>query len=201
MIIEYKRSSAFICPFCSEVTTKNITPFNFSGNNMIRYICSTKGCREECGRTISKNGKYVTDVECPICGALHSYTTKYNNFWHNANIIYRCPNSDVSVFFIGNNENIKVYPEKMLKEYTETFELFDDTSEISPILPDMIDCLNQLNKCKKISCVCGSKNILYTADGGDIILACRKCRRQRTIEINETNLAMLLNAEAITIEN
>lgn len=201
MIIEYKRASAFICPFCSEITVKKITPFSFSGRDSIRYICSTRGCREECGRTTVKGSRYTTDVECPVCGEIHSFATKYNNFWHNANIIYKCPNSDVSIFFVGSDENVKKYPEKMLKEYNDTFELLEGEPEISPVLMEMVDCLNTLDRKKKISCVCGSKSILYEADSDDIILTCRNCRRSRAIEVNEANLAMLLNAEAINIEN
>lgn len=201
MIIEYNRASAFICPFCSRVTTRKLTPFSFSGRKSIKYICSTKGCREECGRTFVKSGGYLTEIECPICGELHSFSTKYNNFWYNANIIYKCPNSDVSIFFMGSDEKAKEYPEKMMKEYKESFDFFEGETEITELLLDMMDCLTKLDMKKKIYCTCGSKDISYTVEMGDINLTCGRCGRSRAIEINEENLKMLLNAEAVIIEN
>ena len=80
VLVDLKRIVAYICPFCSNMSSKSLSIFNFSGKDKVQLICPTHGCHETCVTIAEKHDKYKFDIECPICGDNHSYTTTKENF-------------------------------------------------------------------------------------------------------------------------
>ena len=75
MVVEMKRTVAYICPVCSNISSKYVTIFDFSGAGKATFVCPTHGCREKCVTISVKGAGYKINVECPLCGGNHSYTS------------------------------------------------------------------------------------------------------------------------------
>lgn len=98
VLVDLKRIVAYICPFCSNMSSKSLSIFNFSGKDKVQLICPTHGCHETCVTIAEKHDKYKFDIECPICGDNHSYTTTKENFWNKPLLTYKCPVAGIDVF-------------------------------------------------------------------------------------------------------
>ena len=199
MIIKYERTGSYICPFCSNTARKTITPFDFSGNEKIRFFCPTKGCNEKCVSISYKNKKYRFDIECPICNETHSYTITKSKFWNGSVLSYKCPVSDIDMFFWGNYKDIDNAYIKINEDYNNILSDYNINADLSYLLYEMLDCAEELNTENKVYCTCGNHNILIQIVNNSLTLTCEDCNKVRVIEINEDNLTMLLNAEAIII--
>ena len=181
VLVDLKRIVAYICPFCSNMSSKSLSIFNFSGKE--------------------KHDKYKFDIECPICGDNHSYTTTKENFWNKPLLTYKCPVAGIDVFFAGEKDLV----ENMLNENTDMFsdildEFDDDDSDISfNLIYSIIERLHALQESHNISCACGSEDIELNIINGNIILTCLQCKKSKAIETTEENLTRLLNAKAIII--
>ncbi len=201
MIVKYERTAAYICPFCSNLTKKKISAFDFSGRVKAPLLCSTTGCREECARIALKNEKYKITVECPICGDAHSFTAAPVKFWNKRLLTYKCPVSGIDIIFLGEEKDVDAAVAEHTVEYADILPDYDDNSAESEMLYEILDCVHELRDNGKISCVCGSESISVQLINSCLVLVCDRCERVRVIETNEHNLAMLLNAEAIVIGN
>ena len=129
VLVDLKRIVAYICPFCSNMSSKSLSIFNFSGKDKVQLICPTHGCHETCVTIAEKHDKYKFDIECPICGDNHSYTTTKENFWNKPLLTYKCPVAGIDVFFAGEKDLV----ENMLNENTDMFsdilDEFDDDDD------------------------------------------------------------------------
>ena len=201
MIVKYERAAAYICPFCSNLTKKKISAFDFSGRDKIPLLCSTLGCREECAKISFKNDKYKITVECPICGDAHAFTTQSARFWNKKLLTYKCPVSGIDIIFLGEEDAVEKNVTERSADYSEILPDYDDNSPESETLYEILDCVHELRDNDRISCICGSRNVSIQLMNNCLVLVCEKCGRVRVIESNEHNLAMLLNAEAIVIGN
>ena len=201
MIIKYERTTAYICPFCSNLTKKKISAFDFSGRDHKPLLCSTPGCREECAKITVKNDKYKISVECPICGDAHTFSVPSAKFWNKKLLMYKCPVSGIDIIFFGEEDTVEKTVTERSVDYTSILPDYDDNSEESEMLYEILDCVHELRDKHKISCLCGSESVSIQVINNCLVLVCDKCGRLRVIETNEHNLAMLLNAEAIVIGN
>lgn len=201
MVIKYERFGAYICPFCSSLSKKSITPFSFSGCNTIKLICPTKGCNEKCVSITHKNKKYLFDIECPICSDTHSYTLTNQKFWNNSVITYKCPVSNINMFFWGENKDVDNATTEMNDEYNDILTSYGINTETPDLLYEILECIEDLKDLNKICCTCGNHNITIQIINNAVTLVCNECKKVRVIEITEYNLAMLLNAEVIIIGN
>lgn len=204
MLVELKRTVAYICPFCSNISSKILSVFNFSGAARVKLICPTHGCHETCVSIHpNKNTKYKIDIECPLCGETHSYTVSYENFWHKKLLTYKCPAAGIDIFFIGERQEV----ERILNESNDSFAgIMDDLdteneTDTFNIIYEMIERLHTLMDHHKVSCTCGSEDHAMTVTDGNIVLTCRRCKNSKVIETNEENLTRLLNVNAIVIGN
>ena len=201
VLVDLKRIVAYICPFCSNMPSKSLSIFNFSGKDKVQLICPTHGCHETCVTIAEKHDKYKFDIECPICGDNHSYTTTKENFWNKPLLTYKCPVAGIDVFFAGEKDLV----ENMLNENTDMFsdildEFDDDDSDISfNLIYSIIERLHALQESHNISCACGSEDIELNIINGNIILTCLQCKKSKAIETTEETLTRLLNAKAIII--
>ena len=201
MIVKYERTAAYICPFCSNLTKKKISAFDFSGRDHKPLLCSTPGCREECAKISFKNDKYKISVECPICGDAHAFSAASVKFWNKKLLTYKCPVSGIDIIFFGEEDAVEKAVMERGVEYEDILPDYDDNSPKSEMLYEILDCVHELRNERKISCVCGSESVSIQLINNCLVLVCDKCGRLRVIETTEHNLAMLLNAEAIVIGN
>lgn len=204
MLVELKRMVAYICPFCSNVSTKIMSVFNFSGTEKVNLICPTHGCHENCVTITQKNSKYKLNIECPLCGGTHMYSIAADTFWNKPLIAYKCPVAGINVFFAGERKNV----ENALDEFADVYsDVIDDIEDIgddiksSPfdIICELIECLNTLMNKGLISCTCGSREIEFDIQDKQVILRCTHCRRIKAFEASEDSLMRVLNSSAIII--
>lgn len=202
MLINLKRIVAYICPFCSNISSKALTVFNFSGRDNIKLICPTHNCHEVCVRISYKNSKYKFEIECPLCGEKHTYTISKENFWNKPLITHKCPATGIDIFFAGEQK----YVEEILDENSEVYSdvvdnLFDDVEQTFSILYAIIERLHELMKKDLVSCVCGNDDVDLNIINDNIVITCKKCNKSKMIEANEETLIRLLNAHAVVIGN
>lgn len=202
MLVDLKRIVAYICPFCSNISSKALSVFNFSGAEKVQLICPTHGCHETCVYITQKNSKYKLDIECPLCGETHSYSISKESFWNKPLITYKCPIAGIDIFFAGERKEV----EKTLDENSDVYsDVMDDLDEEenSPfdLLYAIVERLHYLKDNHKISCTCGSEDAEFNIVNGNIIITCARCRKSKIIEPSEENLIGLLNARAIIIGN
>lgn len=210
MLVDLKRTVAYICPVCSNISSKRISVFNFSGTDRVRLICPTHGCHEDCIKITPKNGKYKIDIECPLCGDTHSYTASYDSFWHKQLLSYKCPAAGIDIFFAGGRREVEKAMEDSSETYAEAVSdlMFSDTGfDIDPwglndeysILFEIIDRLNSLDASHKLSCSCGSRDIEISAATAKVTLKCTRCGRSKVIEATDDVLTKLLNTSQVII--
>lgn len=204
MLIDLKRTVAYICPFCSNISSKSLSIFNFSGVDKLQLICPTHGCHELCVYITQKNHKYKIDITCPLCGETHSYTIDKEHFWNRPLITYKCPAAGMDIFFAGERKKV----EKSLDENADMYsDIIDDIDNIDAdpedssinLLYSIIERLHILKDNNKISCVCGEEDIDLNIVGGNITLTCPNCRKSRTLETSENTLIQLLNTHTIIV--
>ena len=107
MLLDYKRVVAYICPFCSNLSTRKLSLFNFSGGTDVKLICPVNGCHEECASIHQGKNKYRIDIECPLCGETHTHTIKPVSFWNKRLVTYKCPETNVDIFYIGEHDAVE----------------------------------------------------------------------------------------------
>lgn len=202
MLVELKRMVAYICPVCSNIATKTLSVFNFSGRNKVSLICPTRGCHETCAVITQKNSKYKISIECPLCGDTHVYTISREAFWKKQLISYKCPAAGIDMFFVGNRQCV----EYALDEYSEIYSdlaeypLGDTHEEPFALSNAIMGCLDVLYRQSSISCACGSTDIELRPDGDCIYIECRKCGSSKKMDISEDTLMRVLNTSAIVID-
>lgn len=200
MLVDLKRVVAYICPFCSNISSKSLSVFNFSGTEKVQLICPTHGCHETCVTILRKPSKYRLDIVCPLCGEPHSYTISRESFWHKPLLTYKCPIAGIDIFFAGERHQV----EKTLDENSDVYsDIIDDfVEEDSPfnLLYAMIEKLHALIDNHNISCVCGSHTAELNIINGNIVISCTECRHSKVFEPTEDNLTRLLNTHAIVID-
>lgn len=203
MLVELKRMVSYICPFCSNISSKYLSIFNFSGVENVQLICPTHGCHETCVHITQKNSKYKLDVECPLCGEKHSYYISKEHFWNKNLITYKCPVAGIDIFFAGKKDEV----EKILEDNSDVYsdvidDMDDDTDNVSfDLLYAIIERLHNLMENHDVSCLCGSEDIEMNIVNGNIILSCKKCKKTKVIEPREDNLTRILNTRTIVLGN
>lgn len=200
MLIDLKASMAYICPFCSDVTTRNINIFKFSGSDSVNFRCSHAGCRTDCISVRKKNSKYIVNIDCPICGDKHSFTLSVDRFWSKKLLTLSCPVSGMEIFFLGGKKDVKDALEKKTDELADFIGDEFDFDE-PEILYNIILRVNELAAKNQLSCVCGNEHIEFSMLGDKIALLCPRCGRNKIIEASEENLEQLLKANSLIISN
>ena len=201
VLVDLKRMVAYICPFCSNISSKFLSIFNFSGAEKVQLICPTHGCHETCVYITPKNAKYKLDIECPLCGETHSYTISKEHFWHKPIITYKCPVAGIDIFFAGEKREVERVLNESSDVYSDVIDGFDEDEEDESfnLLYSIIERLHNLQDNHNISCVCGNDDIELNVVNGNIIVTCARCRKSKVIETSEETLMRLLNAHAIVI--
>ncbi len=201
MVVELKRTVAYICPVCSNISSKYLTIFDFSGAGKATFVCPTHGCREKCVTISVKGAGYKINVECPLCGGNHSYTSSRGGFWKKKLLSYKCPAAGMDIFFAGESDKV----EQALEDtdiYSDIIDEYDtgDDAVFNTLLL-IIERLNKLSDSHRISCVCGGDRASVIVKGGSVVISCLRCGRSKTIAATEDNLTRVLNSDRIVIGN
>ena len=201
MLVDLKRIVAYICPFCSNISSKSLSVFNFSGTEKVQLICPTHGCHETCVYIAEKNSKYKIDIECPLCGETHSYRISKEHFWHKPLITYKCPVAGIAVFFAGERHQVELTLDENSDFYSDIIDDFDDNSSNKTfnMLYSIIERLHVLKDSRNLSCVCGSNEIELNVINGNIVLTCSQCKKSTILECSEKNLTKILNSHSMII--
>lgn len=201
MILDFQRVVAYICPFCSNLSTRSLSLFNFSGGADIKLICPVNGCHEECAQIHQGKNKYRIDIECPLCGETHSHTIKPSSFWNKRLVTYKCPDANVEIFYIGEHNAV----ENALMQNAGIYDNLDDEyphepdSEQINLYNKIIERVRYLYEHDCISCSCGNDRISAAVANNMLVFTCSKCHKTRYVEFSEDTLRLLKNAGSIVI--
>ena len=122
MLLNYDRTAACICPFCSSVVEKPVSMFDFSGGTTVEIECDDGGCGEYCAEITPKGKKYKIEVECPVCTERHTFSVMGDNLWNKKITALECPETGMDIFFFGERDAV-------LKLANECVELYEDLAE------------------------------------------------------------------------
>ena len=197
MLIDYNKTAACVCPFCSTVSQMSLSAFDFSGGKSVVLKCRSKGCGEQCVTIAPKNKKYRIDAECPVCGGVHSFYIAADSVWKRTLVSFKCPESGIDIFFIGSSNAVNKKLDEVMKIYEELEAEYDDEPDL---IYEILTRLNALAIDHKIKCRCGCEKIGATVHEDGIFLICSKCGLSRTIVPDENTLEQLLNAGSFILK-
>ncbi len=198
MIKEFKKSIAYICPYCSSIAIRDINLFDFSGNTPTAFTCGGD-CFEQCITVTPKKDKYTISVNCPMCDDPHVFNIKKITFWQNKLLILHCPDTGIGILFIGDRDTVKAEIEQQEEMFIKMNEEYAVSEELNMIF-DTVERINELAKSGGVSCSCGSSAISIEIDSEKITLRCRDCARVKDIPAPEESLNLLLNASTIVLD-
>lgn len=198
MIKEFKKSIAYICPYCSSITIRDINLFDFSGNTATLFPCGSES-NEDCITITPKKDKYTISINCPMCDDPHIFNIKKITFWKNRFFVLHCPETGIGILFIGNRDKVKAEIEHQEEMFIKMNEEFSISDELNMIF-DTVERINELAKNGDVSCSCGSKAISIEIDNEKITLRCRDCGILKDFPSDEDTLNQLLNTSAIVLE-
>ena len=200
MLLDYKREVAYICPFCSNPATRRISPFNFSGGSDVNLICPVNGCHEECAAIHRGKKRYRIDIECPLCGETHTHTITPVSFWKAPLVTYKCPESNIDIFYIGESSAVESALMQNSGIYDNlSYDAEPNTFVQSPLCEKILTIIRNLYENDCILCSCGSDRISAAIYDNKLALTCVRCHKTRYIEFTEETFKMLKNAGSIVI--
>ncbi len=198
MIKEFKKSIAYICPYCSSISIRDINLFDFSGSDTTPFSCA-KNCDEDCITITPKKDKYTISINCPMCDDPHVFNIKKITFWKNNFFVLTCPDTGIGILFIGEYAKVKAEIERQEEMFVKMNEEFSISEELNVIF-NAVERINDLAKKGDISCSCGKSEISIEIDNENITLCCRNCGKSKDFPSNEDTLDMLLNTSAIVLD-
>lgn len=199
MLVDYKTSLAYICPYCSSVNLRIIDPFDFSGRSVLEVKCAGDACGETVVRITDAKDKYKLAVECPLCEETHRAEIKKNTFWSQNLFQLTCSESGMPVMCIGEKDEAS----GVIRDLAHKLIAFDEmmgASDDIRLFMEIAERVNLLAKTGKVSCVCGCKDIVMELFSKAVVLTCRDCAREKHIPPTQESLTELLNASAIVLD-
>lgn len=164
---------AYICFACSGVTQTQIGIFKFSGNSPVELICASKSCRESCVSIVPSHDRYKINIECPVCSQVHAFTISQAAFWNTEINVFKCPESGISIFFVGNKKNVTEFVDENNRLLNQLAD--ENMSDDIRRKMNLLETVDALLEEKQFCCGCGSKNVTpYFAEEG-IVVKCDKC--------------------------
>lgn len=198
MIKQLNQSVAYICPACAAVTGRTVDIFSFSGVKTIHLSCGAEDCGEEFAYISQLNDKYKIMSECPFCGYTHEFSVKKAFFWSNDFFAFKCPVSDMNLFFLGDPDKVRDEVKKQERLLEEISREFETETEMSLML-DIVSLIDNLFKANAVVCQCGSKRININIDEGDITLTCKDCFTTMLIESTQSEYDRLKKAKSLEV--
>ncbi|MDD6214329.1 MAG: hypothetical protein PUB42_04015 [Firmicutes bacterium] len=199
MIKEFKKTLAYICPFCSIINYKDVSLFDFSDSKPAVFACKGVSCRDDCITVAQKKDKYSITVTCPVCDGYHTFNISKIHFWQSPFLALHCPETGIGIFFAGDKARVQ----HEIEQQEELFAQFQDEYTIGDELNTIFEIVERINTLANegnVTCSCGSKMISIEIDNEKITLRCRTCDKTKEIPANADSLDMLLNTSAIVLD-
>ncbi len=175
MIIDFKRTVAYICPGCGEVTYGDFSLFELSGGRGVSVSCS---CGKSLLKIFTKNGTtYTVSVGCQVCETEHEYMVPLPDLLHKHFMDFLCPELLIGLVFIGDKEKV----EHAISENSKYIQEILTTCGIEHAGKNGIAILKALDKIQLlsdngcVSCECGSDIIDLDVLENGIVLECCTC--------------------------
>ena len=195
MIENLTKTIAYICPYCSGVTQKQIGVFRFSGDRTTELLCSDESCTEPCVTVSPLNDKYKITVDCPVCGEMHTYKISKPAFWNEDIFTFQCPNSGIDIFFFGTKPLVTKAVDENNAVLEGIADSYGEIPEDLKIILGIIDDLHKLLSREHISCKCGCKAIIPKIDDNNIALVCPDCGNKLVLPATPAVVEMLSGSE------
>lgn len=202
MIIDLKRAAAYICPFCSQIYVHPVSLFQLNSSAPAILHCGSRECGEECVSISRGKRGFQLEIECPVCGDIHHFSTPAASFISKPLLIYTCPNSGVNIFFLGLQQKV----EAALKSSSEALknikseETDDDSLTELKLLYTLVAVVHELICAGRVSCSCKSHDIVCTIDNAQLLLTCSNCGASMRIPPNREALERLSTTRSIVIK-
>ena len=198
MIIDLNKVAAFTCPFCVEVTRKNISLFDITKNYQTTLKCSATDCNSEPVSISHKGNTYTLSIQCPACLDKHIFRFSASKLVKTPLLTFKCTNTMESIAALGSEASI----EEILDDL-EDFEASDNYNDFVSgsfdILYKMVDKLNDLNEQSQIKCQCNSDEIALDIRENQIVLTCIHCGKSLYINIDENSFIQLSGINSLLI--
>lgn len=211
--------AAYRCPECGGGVLSIPNIFNLSAP-MLRLRC-------DCGRsemTVSRqrDGRIVITAPCLICPKPHVFTLSPEILRSESTIALRCPNSDLNVCFIGDEDHVRAMlaqgelelmrimeenEVENLSDFRRANEEGDDEALDSELTQSVLFVLSELEAENKIFCKCAHvespdpEKYGFEIHPAEVVVQCRDCGAKRAIPTdNSLNAHAFLDADALFLE-
>ncbi len=191
MLIDLKKSVAYICPYCGKLSLRDISFFDLPNGRSV-FHCQDPACNKEIVEISHKKEKYVFEVICTVCNDKHTFTLKPSSLWKKSLVVLACPNTTVGIMFTGDKETVEEELERQNALYLEAEKEIAASPELS-IYFEIITLINQIAKDGGISCEsCSSGDFDIELDEMGVLVSCRNCGAEAIIEISPDALENLI---------
>ncbi len=191
MLIDLKKSVAYICPYCGKLSIRDISFFDLPNGRSV-FRCQDSDCNREIVEISHKKEKYIFEVICTVCNDKHTFTLKPSSLWKKSLVVLACPNTTVGIMFTGDRETVNEELERQNALYLEAEKEIASSPELS-IYFEIITVINRISKDGKISCnSCGMGAFDIELDEMGVLVTCRDCGAEALIEINPDALKKLI---------
>lgn len=204
MIHDSNRYAASTCPECGEITKTKISAFSFSGRKVFGVTCHDRNCSARLWEIHDVKDKYRINIKCPACDEVHTYTMSKANFWNKPYFSFNCPTWDVNILYFGVDEHfIDEQMDSQDENILDMFENFADFDDNVNIMYELVETINDLAKADKVKCDCkkDAGDITMNIDDDKVFLACKKCRRTKTITASEENIDLIMQTGTIVLDD
>lgn len=199
MLYELNQNVAYICHLCGKLTQRSVTPFNLSRGGTDFY-CSNELCGEKILSIKDKRDRYIFNVTCTACDAVHTFYVKHSSFWNDELCIFSCPNTSVDILFLGKDDKIKNELIKQNMLYREAEREISESASLG-VYFEVIRIVNLFAKENKISCsVCDEKAFNIELVDSGILISCRACGASALLGLDNNSIRHLIDDGKITLK-
>lgn len=191
MLIDLRKSVAYICPYCGKLSIRDISFFDLP-NGRSQFRCQDPDCGKDIVEISHKKEKYLFEVICTVCNDKHTFTLKPSSLWKKNLVVLACPNTTVGIMFTGDKDCVEEELERQNALYLEAEKEIASSPELS-IYFEIITLINQIAKNGGISCkLCMCDAFDIELDDTGVVVTCRDCKAEAIIEITPDSLAKLI---------
>lgn len=175
MVIDFKRTIAYICHGCGEVAYGEFSLFELSGGRGVSVACD---CGKSSIKINTKNGNiYTISVKCQACEKEHEYAVALSELLHKQFLDFVCPELLMGLVFIGEKEKVEHAIEENNKYINEILTTcgIEHAGKNGIVILKALDKLQLLSDEGGVVCECGSDIIDLDVLENGIVLECCTC--------------------------
>jgi len=209
MVIHHEKYITFRCPECGLGNCKTVSIFELSGKAEVEVKCAH--CGSTCVRIARKADKLLFSILCVACMEWHSFTANQKFFWGQKLTSYRCPVTGFGVLCVGDKESVEAAQSEFDDEMMDILgelesEIAGGQEEDYPgpdnerVMFAVVDKIYLLSKTERVTCPCGSHEILFDILNDRVHIFCETCGRDAEImALTEEDLKKVLETDEILL--